>query len=103
MARAQDLAHARALELEDAVGLAVDEQLIGLRIVERDVVDVEVDALGALDLGERVLDQRQRAQAQEVHLQQADALDLLHRPLRRDFVAVALEERRVVGDRARAR
>ena len=37
---------------------------------------------------------------EEVHLQQADALDLLHRPLRRDFVAVALEERRVVGDRA---
>ena len=97
---AQDLAHAGALELEDAVGLAVHEQLIRLRIVERDVVDVEVDALGALDLGERVLDQRQRAQAEEVHLQEADALDLLHRPLRRDFVAVALEERRVVGDRA---
>ena len=38
---------------------------------------------------------------EEVHLQQADALDLLHRPLRRDFVAVALVERRVVGDRSR--
>ncbi len=37
---------------------------------------------------------------EEVHLQQADALDLLHRPLRRDFVAVALVERRVVGDRS---
>ena len=98
---AQDLAHARAFELEDAVGLAVDEQLIRLRIVERDGVDVERDALGALDLAERVLDQRQRAQAQEVHLEQADALDLLHRPLGRDFVAVALEERRVVGDRTR--
>ena len=36
---------------------------------------------------------------EEVHLQQADAIDLLHRPLGRDFVAVALEERRVVGDR----
>ena len=96
---AQHLAHARALELEDAVGLAVDEQLIGLRVVERDGVDVEVDAFGALDLGERVADERQRAQAEEVHLQEADAIDLLHRPLGRDFVAVALEERRVVGDR----
>ena len=97
---AQQLAHARALELEDAVGLAVDEQLIGLRIVERDGVDVEIEALGALDLGQRVVNQRQRAQTQEVHLEEADAIDLLHRPLGRDFVAVALEERRVIGDRA---
>ena len=42
---AEQLAHARALELEHAVGLAVAEQLVGLRIVERNRVDVEVDAL----------------------------------------------------------
>ncbi len=48
---------------------------------------------------EAVLDQRQRAQPEEVHLQEADALDLLHVPLRRDFVALPLVERRVVGDR----
>ena len=39
---AQDVAHAAALELEDAVGLPVLEDLIGLRIVERHVVDVEL-------------------------------------------------------------
>ena len=60
-----------------------------------------VDAFGALDLLEAVLDQRQRAQPEEVHLQEADALDLLHVPLRRDFVPRPLVERRVVGDRAR--
>ena len=47
------------------------------------------------------IDQRQRAQAEEVHLQQADALDLLHRPLRDDFVVGPLVERRVLGDRLR--
>ncbi len=47
---AQQLAHARALELEHAVGLAVAEQLVGLGVVERDRVDVEVDPFGALDL-----------------------------------------------------
>ena len=38
---------------------------------------------------------------EEVHLQKTDALDLLHRPLRRDFVARALVERRVLRDRLR--
>ena len=45
--------------------------------------------------------QRQRAQPEEVHLQEADPLDLLHVPLGGDFVARPLVERRVVGDRAR--
>ena len=62
---AQDVAHAAALELEDAVGLAVLEDLIGLRIVERDRVDVELDARGPLDLLDRIEDQRQRAEARE--------------------------------------
>ena len=48
---------------------------------------------------ERVADQRQRAQAEEVHLQEADALDLLHRPLRDDFVLLALVERDELGQR----
>ena len=97
---AQDVAHARALELEHAVGQALAKQLVRLAVVERDVVDVQLGARRALDLGERVLDQRQRAEAEEVHLEEADPLDLLHRPLRDDFIAPALVERRVVGDRA---
>ena len=47
---AQQLAHPRALELEDAEGGAFAEHLVGLRVVERDGVDVEIDAFGALDL-----------------------------------------------------
>ena len=98
---AQDVAHAAALELEDAVGLPVLKDLIRLLVVERHAIDVELLAGGALDLLDRVVDERQRAEAQEVHLQEADALDLLHRPLRDDFVARALVERRVLGDRLR--
>ncbi len=48
-----------------------------------------------------VVDQRQRAQAEEVHLQEADALDLLHRPLRDDFVLLRLVERHELGQRPR--
>ena len=60
---AQDVAHAAALELEDAVGLPVLEDLVRLRIVERHAVDVELDAGGPLDLLDGVEDQRQRAEA----------------------------------------
>ena len=102
---AQRVAHARALELEHAVRLAVLEQLIGLRIVERQLLEVDLVARRLLDVLDRVVEQRERAQAQEVHLQEADALDLLHRPLRRDFafVLLALVERRELRDAAGAR
>ena len=42
---AEQVAHARALELEDAVRLAIAEELVGLAIVERDGIDVDVDVL----------------------------------------------------------
>jgi len=53
------------------------------------------------DLAQAVVDQRQRAQPEEVHLQEADTLDLLHRPLRDDFVLLRFVERDELGQRAR--
>ena len=38
---------------------------------------------------------------EEVHLEEADAFDLLHRPLRDDFVLLALVERDELGQRPR--
>ena len=96
---AQDVAHARALELEDAVGRALAKNLIGLRLVERDGGQVQGLTGRTGDLIDGVLEQRQRAEPEEVHLQQAHALDFLHGPLRRDFVAGALVERRELDDR----
>ncbi len=98
---AEQFAHPGALELEHPVRLPLAKQLVGLRIVQRDGVDVEVDAFGPLDLVEGVADQGERAQAKEVHLQQADALDLLHGPLRDDFVLLTLVKRNEFGERPR--
>ena len=85
----QQLAHPGALELEDPEGGAVLKYPVGLRVVERNVVDVEVDPLGPLDLLQAVVDERERAQPEEIHLQEADPFDLLHVPLRGEFVALA--------------
>ncbi len=51
-------------------------------VVERQRCHVRALAAGALDDVERVLDHVEVAQAQEVHLEQADLLDRLHRELR---------------------
>ena len=84
--------------------LAVLEDLIRLRVVERQRRSRSMRlARRLLDVLDGVVEQRERAEAEEVHLQEADALDLLHRPLRRDFAVVllALVERDELGERPR--
>ena len=96
----QHVAHAARLELEDAVRASVAEQPEDLRVVERNRVEIEVDALH-LERAQGVVDDRDGLQAEEVHLEQAETLDRLHVPLRRDFVAAGLVERHELVDRHR--
>ena len=93
----QRLAHARALELEDADRVAAREHLVRLLVVERDRAHV--------DAGERLrlVDHVQVPQAEEVHLQQAERLDVAHRELRHDLLVGAfLLERDDLDQRPRA-
>ncbi len=82
---AERLAHARRLELEDAGRLAAGEHLVDLFVVERQLRDV--DAAGELG---RLLDHVEVAQAEEVHLQQAERFDVAHRELRDELLVGAL-------------
>ena len=75
------LAHALGLELEHAHRVAAGHHLVGLVVVERQRRHVDPAVARALDDGQRVLDDVEVAQAQEVHLEQADLLDRLHRVL----------------------
>ena len=96
---AERLAHARRLELEDTVRLAAREHRVGLLVVERDRPDVEA----AADQRDRLVDHVEVAQAEEVHLQQAERLDRVHRELRHDFlVGALLLERHDLHQRRRA-
>ena len=71
----QRLAHALGLELEHADRVAPGHHLVGLLVVERERRHVGPLAGGALDDVQRVLDHVEVAQAEEVHLEQADLLD----------------------------
>ncbi len=78
-----EIGHARGFDLEYALGVALAEQVVGLRIVDRDRVDVEGLEAGLLaDHPLRIRHQGQRLQSQEVELDEADLLDAAHVVLR---------------------
>ena len=79
---AQRLLHALGLELEHAHRVAPREHLVRTRVVERQGRHVGPLAGGPADDVEGVLDDVEVAQAQEVHLEEAELLDGLHGVLR---------------------
>jgi len=97
---AQVLRHAGGLELEDADRVAPAEEGVGLGVVEGEGVEVEAHAARREHL-QAVLQDRQRAQAEKVHLEQPDLLAGAHVELRRDFPFARPVERNIVGERRR--
>ena len=90
------------MELEDPRGLAPAEQVEGLRIVQGNVVQLDLVARRVLDHRDGVLDDGQVLQPQEVHLGQADVLHELAGILGDDRILVArLVQRHIVGQFAR--
>ncbi|MNM42531.1 hypothetical protein D3C81_533730 [compost metagenome] len=91
----QQAAHARGLELEHRTGIARGEDvLVGGRIVQRQLGDVHRRNAGALvalvDRLHRPVDDRQRAQAEEVELHQADFFNVVLVELGDRILAAAL-------------
>ncbi len=65
----------RALHLEQAVHVAGLHELEGVRVVEGNLVHIDIDAMVGLYVGLRLRDDRERAQPQEVHLEEAHVGD----------------------------
>ena len=94
----QVLLHALAFQLEHGVGVAGGEHLEGLRIVQGDVVQVDLFAAALFDVLQRVVQQRQGAQAQQVHLYQTAHLYLLFGVLGGDGAVPGVPLHRHIGD-----
>ena len=98
--------HAARFELEHRDGLRALEQRIHARVVERQLRDVErrfaVLRAACVDRLHRPVDDRQRAQAEEVELDEADRLDVVLVELRDDAVAAAfgVERREIASARS---
>ena len=82
--RPHEGAHRAALELEHADPRAALQELQRGVVVERDGVDVEVGVAVGVQHLDGVGDDVEVAQAEEVHLQQAELLDAVHLELRDD-------------------
>ena len=92
----QRVAHAGALELEDARRIALAEHGVRRLVVQRKVGNVDLRAAGLLDHAHGLVDHIEVAQTEEVHLQETECLDVAHRVLRDDFGVDALALQRQV-------
>ena len=93
-----ELRHAARFHLEHGARLAVAEHLRGQFVFQRNLFDVDRLAAIFFDVLDAVRDDRERAQAEEVHLQQAELLDVILVVLR-DERAVRHGHRHVVRQR----
>ncbi len=71
---AQQGAHRAAVELEDAEGVAALEQVVGRRVGELELLEDHRLAAVGLDVLQGVVEDREVAQPQEVHLDEAEVL-----------------------------
>ena len=88
-------AHARRFKLEDALGVPPGEQgvdggVVGLQALKREIGGVAANHVN------RLLQQRQRAQAEKVHFEQPQLLQRAHRILRNKQLVGFLERHIVV-------
>src|SRR5215204_2612877 len=97
-----DLLHARRLELEDGLGVPLREQLVGLRVVLRDVDPADLAPVHLPDRPAALVDDGQRRQAEEVHLEHARLLEVGHLELRRELLLVVDRDRDQLLERLRA-
>src|ERR1035437_3049986 len=93
MVAAQNVAHAGRFKLEDAAGEGLRKDFVGGRVVERQLLGHQADAVTLLDQFQRVVDERERGQAQEVHLEKLQLLEAVHVELRDNFFPIGAVER----------
>ena len=77
----EKVADAVGFQLEHSLGVAALQECEGGRIVERNLLQVELHAARLFDEPDRMIVQGQRPESQKVHLEQADLLQIAHDPL----------------------
>ena len=93
--------HAAGFQLEHGDRHAPAEQFVGRPVVERDQPDVEVRRVPA-DQPHRIVDDGERLQPEEVHLEHAQLGQRTHGVLGDDFVLIAAGQRDVDVEIVRA-
>ena len=90
------VAHAPGLQLEHPQGLGVVQQVVGLGVVERQVVEIELETRRLPNHLSGVANDRQGLETQKVHLEKSQVADRPHGILGDDIALVVLLERQEV-------
>ena len=96
--------HPCGLHLEHADRVAAAQHRVGLVVIQRHVIDVELDP-AVVQMPQRLGDHREVPQAEEVHLEQAELRDAVHVELRHHLLRVVAGilrqlERQVLDERS---
>ncbi len=89
---AQNVAHTGRFKLEHAAGVGLRENFVRLGVVKREIVERGLRAGMRGDQVERVLDDVERGEAQEVHLEKRQLFETHHVVLGDDFIFVRFVE-----------
>ena len=84
-----------AFELKDPGGICAAEQGVGVRVIHREVFDVDFRAMILRYELDRVVYYREVSQPQEVELYESRLFDIFHRILGNDFTFLTNVERHV--------
>ena len=90
--------HPAGFQLEYPDSLRLIEQIVRLRVIKRQVVDRDINALGALDQFACVTNDRERLQSKEIHFEQPEIADRAHRVLRHDGAVLIFFERQQIDE-----
>src|SRR5438445_662961 len=86
----EEIANAVGFQLEHALGVAALEKSKGGWIIERNLLQINLHAAGLFDEPDGMIVKSQRAEPQEVHLEETDFLQIAHDPLSGDGGLVLL-------------
>src|SRR5271157_953853 len=98
----QHVTHAVRFKLEDARGQSgVEDLLVRRLVVELQLVQIEPLSARLLNQAQCVVNDGERGEPEEVHLQQAQLFDSLHVVGGNDFVVLGAVQRNQIGERLR--
>ena len=95
----EQLAHSGRFKLEDSQSVGLLQHFVGLPVVERDALHVGERLPPQRDVLQRLFDDGERPESEEVHLDEAELLDGLHRILRDNLVLADAANGDEIGNR----
>ena len=95
----EQIAHTGTFQLKHSARTGIAEKREGFCIIFWNRIDIQLRSHRGLNEIESIVNNRQSTQAEEIHLQQAQLFDIVHRKLSDNFVVASFIKRQEFGER----